>query len=59
MYRPMGMAQDVVSGEAVMLLEEDRTGTIDDAEVHKGVLVTTPSPSSPPTRRQTENVELR
>ena len=47
MDRPTGVAHDVVSEEAVTLVGEERTGKTLEAEVHKGLVVTTPPPPLP------------
>ena len=46
----MGAAQDVVSGEGVMLEGRNRTEITAGAEVSKGVVVTTSTP--PPSRHK-------
>ena len=46
----MGVAQDAVSEEAVTLVV-DRTGLTAEAEVRKGVMVTTPPPPTKTDRR--------
>ena len=44
MDRPMVAAHDAVSEEVAMLVGGDSMGTTEEAEVHEGVLVTTPIP---------------
>ena len=47
-YRLTGVERSFVSGESATLVGEDSTGTMAEAEVRKGVVVTTPTP--PPTK---------
>ena len=43
-YRLTGVERSFVSGESATLVGEDSTGTMAEAEVRKGVVVTTPTP---------------